>query len=74
MAPGSRANLTNSHKAAGVDEGEQTAFDHLRHIEAIVQDTPNGEAWCLSRDPLAKKLGNVYVFPWKLGLQRLFQT
>ncbi|MBT9583255.1 ATP-binding protein [bacterium] len=46
--------------------------DHLRHLEAIGHDLPDAEAWCMSRDPVPKKTGNVQVYPWQEGLQKLF--
>jgi predicted AAA+ superfamily ATPase len=40
-------------------------------IERFVNDMPNTEGYCLSRDPIPKRIGSVSVLPWLEGLQAI---
>lgn len=48
--------------------------DHLRSLARLGEDLTPSELWCLSRDPLAKTIGDILVLPWREGLNRLFQA
>ncbi|MGH7798763.1 MAG: ATP-binding protein [Candidatus Binatia bacterium] len=47
---------------------ERVADDDLRSLIHLGKDVTNSEAFCLSRDPNAKKIGAVSCFPWQQGL------
>ena len=38
---------------------------------ALKGDFGKAEAFCLSRDPIAKKIGSVHALPWEEGLKEL---
>ena len=40
-------------------------------LERLAADFPDSEAICLSRDPVAKKIGSVRALPWQEGLKEL---
>lgn len=42
-----------------------------RTLDRFLKDFGNAEAFCLSRDPIAKKIGSVSVLPWEQGLGEL---
>ena len=44
---------------------------HLRHLHAIREDYPEFEAFCLSREPLAREVDGIRVLPWRKGLEEL---
>lgn len=41
-------------------------------VERFLKDFPGAEAYCLSRDVIAKKIGQVRCLPWQEGLKELF--
>lgn len=43
----------------------------VRTLEHFLKDIKKTEAFCLSRDPIPKKIGSVQVFPWEKGLKAL---
>jgi predicted AAA+ superfamily ATPase len=42
-----------------------------RPLERFAADVPGAEAWCLSRDRVARKIGSVNALPWLQGLAEL---
>lgn len=42
-----------------------------RSLERFHKDFRKADAFCLSRDPIAKKIGSVSVLPWEQGLKEL---
>jgi predicted AAA+ superfamily ATPase len=48
--------------------------EDLRSIQHLAPDIPNSEAFCLSLDPVAKKIGHVQCFHWVQGLKELGLT
>lgn len=44
---------------------------HTRTLELFLKDFKNAQGYCLSRDPMHKKIGNVYSLPWNEGLKEL---
>jgi predicted AAA+ superfamily ATPase len=47
---------------------ERVADEDVRSLTQLGKDVPNSEAFCLSRDSTAKKIGAVSCFPWQQGL------
>jgi predicted AAA+ superfamily ATPase len=45
---------------------------HLSNLRALAQDFGECEAVCFSRDPYAKKLDGITVYPWAEGIKRYF--
>jgi predicted AAA+ superfamily ATPase len=45
--------------------------DQLSNLIALADDH-NAEAICLSRDQLARKVGNAVIYPWKDGIDKFF--
>ena len=45
--------------------------DHLKALKSLGQDLPASEAYCLSLDPVAKKIAGINVLPWRQGLTEL---
>lgn len=41
---------------------------HTHTLEKFLKIFPNAEAYCLSQDPIARKIGNVQALPWQTGL------
>jgi len=37
----------------------------------LLRDIPDAAGFCLSRDPVAKKIANVRALPWHEGLKEL---
>lgn len=45
---------------------------HLTTLKSLSQDFGECEAICFSRDPYAKKLGHITVYPWEIGVKKYF--
>ncbi|MBI2119912.1 MAG: ATP-binding protein [Elusimicrobia bacterium] len=45
--------------------------EDVRSLKTIASDIPNSEAFCLSLDPIAKKIEKVHCLPWFRGLEEL---
>lgn len=63
--PGATTALIEIKSAERVDERD------TRALERFARDLPGAEAFCLSRDPKAKKIGAVLALPWQDGLRSL---
>lgn len=50
---------------------ERVNEDDLRPLQSISKDISNSEAFCLSRDPIPKKINNILCLPWQQGLIEL---
>lgn len=50
---------------------ERVSEDDLRPLQSISKDISNSEAFCLSRDPIPKKINNILCLPWQQGLIEL---
>lgn len=51
---------------------ECVELEQLRTFESLSKDFGECLPVCFSRDPYAKKLGNILVLPWREGLQQFF--
>lgn len=49
----------------------QVKDHHLRHLKSIMQDYPKHEAYCLSQDPIPRKVDSINILPWQEGIRRL---
>lgn len=47
--------------------------DHLSSFAELTQDFKNTEAICLSQESKSKKINDIFVFPWKEGLKKIFE-
>jgi predicted AAA+ superfamily ATPase len=63
--PGSKLALVEIKSADRVDERD------VRDLSRFLPDFPNAEAFCLSRDPVRKQIGDVLAVPWDVGLREL---
>ena len=45
--------------------------EDIRSLQNLAPDIPNSEAFCLSLDPIAKKIDKVRCFPWQRGLKEI---
>jgi predicted AAA+ superfamily ATPase len=63
--PGGTTALLEIKSAAHVDERD------TRLLERFALDIPGAEAYCLSRDPVARRIGSVLALPWQEGLMEL---
>ena len=52
-------------------EARTSCYIDLLDQIILGKDVPNSEAFCLSRDPLTKKIGAVSCLPWQAGLVEL---
>ncbi len=60
--PGRATVLVEIKSAVSVSEHD------TRGLEQFLSDIPHSEAYCLSRDKLARKIGSVKALPWQEGL------
>jgi predicted AAA+ superfamily ATPase len=44
---------------------------HVSSLNELKKDIPNSEAYVLSLDPHAQKIGDVRCFPWQQGLKEI---
>jgi uncharacterized protein len=42
------------------------------HLNRFARNMPQNEAYCLSRDPIKKRIGLTLCIPWQEGLKELF--
>jgi predicted AAA+ superfamily ATPase len=42
-----------------------------RAVERFAADIPGAEAYCLSRDPVSRRIGSVIALPWQEGLKAI---
>ncbi len=47
--------------------------DQLNNFSRLIEEFPNCEAICLSRDTHKKKIGEIMVWPWREGVCHFFQ-
>lgn len=50
---------------------ERVQRDDIRALKRLSPDIPNSEAFCLSLDPIAKKIEGIRCLPWPRGLEEL---
>lgn len=46
--------------------------DHLKHLKQLSEDIPNSQAICISNEVQTKKMGKIYCYHWKKGLEEIF--
>lgn len=63
--PGQKTALVEIKSTTRVDERD------TRTVAAFLKDIRNAEGFCLSRDPVAKKIDGVHCLDWQTGLQAL---
>ncbi len=63
--PGAKTALVEIKSSTAVIER------HIGHLAAFKKDFPDFEAVCLSREPRARRVGQVTIFPWQEGLTQL---
>jgi predicted AAA+ superfamily ATPase len=54
-----------------IKSSQQIQREDLTHIIQFKKEHPSAEAYCLSRDPNAKKIEKVICLPWQAGLKEL---
>ena len=50
---------------------ERISEDEVRALKRLSPDIPNSEAFCLSLDPVPRKLDGVHCLPWRQGLDEI---
>ncbi len=50
---------------------EKITEEDTRHLNRFALDIKKSEAFCLSRDPVRKKIGLAHCLPWEQGLREL---
>ena len=55
----------------GIKSAERVTEDDVRPLQRLGKDIANSEAFCLSLDSPAKKIGDVLCFPWQRGLEEI---
>ena len=45
--------------------------DDTVHLNRFAPDIKKSEAFCLSRDPVKKRIGSTLCLPWREGLREL---
>ena len=63
--PGSKVALVEIKSTDRVDERD------IRDLSRFLPNFPDAEAFCLSRDKVRKKIGDVLAVPWQTGLEEL---
>jgi len=63
--PGAPTALLEIKSADRVDERD------TKSLVRFAADIPGAEAFCLSRDPVARRIGSVIALPWQDGLKEL---
>ena len=63
--PGASTALVEIKSTMRVDDRD------TRSLERFAADMPKSEAFILSTDPMAKRIGKVKAFPWQQGLKEL---
>jgi predicted AAA+ superfamily ATPase len=63
--PGTSTALVEIKSTTQVDDRD------TRSLERFAADMPKSEAFILSTDPKAKRIGKVKAFPWQQGLMEL---
>ncbi|MBI3985763.1 MAG: ATP-binding protein [Lentisphaerae bacterium] len=54
-----------------IKSGDRVDDRATRSLEHFLRDMPGAEGFCLSRDPVPKRIGNVLALPWNDGLREL---
>jgi predicted AAA+ superfamily ATPase len=63
--PGISTALVEIKSAQRIDERD------ARSLDKFAADMPKSEAFILSTDPMAKRIGNIKAFPWQQGLKEI---
>jgi uncharacterized protein len=63
--PGGKLALVEIKSTDRVDERD------VRELSRFLPDFPDAEAFCLSRDKVRKRIGDVHAIPWQEGLTEL---
>ncbi len=43
---------------------DRVTADTVKKLERFISDFPNGEFFCVTRDPIPKKFGQIHALPW----------
>jgi predicted AAA+ superfamily ATPase len=63
--PGAPVALLEIKSSERIDERD------TKSLERLAADIPDAEAFCLSRDPVSRRIGSVTALPWQQGLTEL---
>lgn len=50
---------------------ERVTDEDVRSLQSLGKDIARSEAFCLSLDPIAKKIGGIWCLPWQRGLEEI---
>jgi predicted AAA+ superfamily ATPase len=73
---GAEIDLIVERPAASAALLEIKSTDHVterdtKAVDRLAADIPRAEAYCLSRDPVARRIGSVIALPWQDGLKEI---
>ncbi|HCU24009.1 MAG TPA: hypothetical protein DF383_03250, partial [Deltaproteobacteria bacterium] len=57
-----------------IKSSEQVDERDTRSLDRFFPDFKKPELFCLSRDPVPKKIGKVHALPWREGIRILYQN
>lgn len=57
-----------------IKSAEVVQESDVKTLHLFLQDHQNSEAICLSREHIARTIGNVTVYPWQQGLAKILST
>ena len=60
-----------SYTLVEIKSTERVTEDDVRPLQQLEKDIANSEAFCLSLDSTAKKIGEVMCLPWLRGLEEI---
>ena len=55
-----------------IKSGDNVAEAKLNNLQTLSADISDCEAICLSNDPHIRKVGNVRIYPWHVGIEKYF--
>jgi len=64
--------LGDHEVAIEVKATEQASERHLRGLKAFIEEYAVKKAILISNDPLPRLVGNIFILPWKVFLERLW--
>ncbi|NDC38802.1 MAG: hypothetical protein EBZ48_12245, partial [Proteobacteria bacterium] len=54
-----------------IKSSERVGSEHLMHLRDLSAGRDDVEPICISREPRARKEGEILVLPWRDGLERM---
>lgn len=55
-----------------IKSSQQVKVEDLKSLQKIAQELGESEPVCFSNDPQVRKVDNVIIYPWKIGIEKFF--